>query len=133
VLVLVLSVAMLGVRVRPASLGVRDAFRYRVLDSMYRDPATWDGYDAPGFSCAVIVQAVREAGRQDGVPTPGGFIASCIRHREQFRQWNADTEKLLELRYEAEDYLEAHQPQRLALTYAGSAVDEDDDDWDVPF
>jgi hypothetical protein len=117
----------------PAAAGVGDAYRCRIVDSMYRDPETWDGDYQPGFSAAVIARAIREAGRQAGIPSPGAFIAMCIRQREQFRFWNGDNEKLLELRYQAEDYLEQFQPQRLALTHVGSDAADDEDDWEIPF
>ena len=43
------------------------------------------------------------------------------------RQWNIGTTKLIELRNQAEDYLEEH-PQLLALTHDNGADDDEDDD-----
>jgi hypothetical protein len=101
----------------PGAVTVPDAFRCAITDGAYRDPAVWEHYDEPGFSCAVVVQAIREARLQGALPSPGGFLKLCIKHRRQFRTWNADISTLLNLRWEAEDALEKIDPKRLLLDY----------------
>jgi hypothetical protein len=100
-----------------------DAFRCAIADGAYRDPQVWGQYE-PGFSFAVIVGAIRQARLQGALPSPGGFLQLCIKQRAQFRKWNADISTLMNIRYEAEDVLEANDTPVL-LEYDG--------DSDVPF
>ncbi len=107
------------------ALGVNDAYACAIYDGAYNDPEIFQDY-LPGFSCGVVAQAVREARRQQRLPSPGSFLALCVKHRAQFKKWNSDTSTLLGIRYDAEDALEQIQAPRLALTYV-------DDEMDIPF
>jgi hypothetical protein len=100
---------------RPAAANVQEAFRYGIVDSMYKDPETWGGY-LPGFSAAVVAQAIREDRRLDtgAAPSAGCFLSMCVKHRDQFRRWPADISELLEVRQNAEDVLIALSDERLA-------------------
>jgi hypothetical protein len=106
------------------ALGVTDAYSCAIYDGAYNDPEIVQGF-APGFSCAVVAQAIRAARRRKGLPSSGEFLDLCVRYRAQFRRWNSDMGTLLSLRYEAEDAVELQTP-RLALTYV-------DDEMDIPF
>jgi hypothetical protein len=101
-----------------------DAFRCAIADGAFRDPEVWGQYD-PGFSAAVIVRSIRQARRQDALPSPGGFLNLCIKQRAQFKTWNTDLMTLLHLRWEVEDAVEKIDPERLWLDY--------DPEDDVPF
>src|ERR1700688_2094259 len=48
---------MLQSEVNPQAIDV-DAYRCAVADGAYRDRVVWEHYDEPGFSCAVVVQAL---------------------------------------------------------------------------
>jgi hypothetical protein len=109
----------------PGAMAVPDAYRCAVADGAYRDPDIWEHYDEPGFSCAVVVKAIREARLQGALPSPGSFLKLCIGHRRRFRIANSDLNTLLHLRWEVEDAIEKIDPQRLLLDY--EAEDE------VPF
>jgi hypothetical protein len=101
---------------RPAAANIREAFRCGIVDSMYRDPEVWgEGY-LPGFSAPVIARAIRADRLQDfgALPSAGGFLALCAKHREQFRRWRADINHLLGIRQNAEDILIALGDERLA-------------------
>jgi hypothetical protein len=110
----------------PGAVTVPDAFRCAVADGAYRDPAVWEHYDEPGFSCAVVVQAIREARLQGGaLPSPGRFIKLCAKQRAQFKRLNADLSTLLNLRWAAEDAIDEVSPKPPLLDY--------DSEDDVPF
>jgi hypothetical protein len=100
---------------KPAAANVQEAFRHGIVDSMYKDPEIWGCYQ-PGFSAAVVAQAIREDRRLDTGPAPsaGGFLSLCVKHRDQFRRWRADINNLVEIRQNAEDILIALSDQRLA-------------------
>lgn len=85
----------------PGAQDVSDAFRHGILDSMFDDFETMEGYPTPGFSAAVIVRAVREARRLDTLPTPGVFLGMCSRHRQLFKKWRGDMMTLANLRFDA--------------------------------
>jgi hypothetical protein len=88
----------------PEAANISDAFRCAIVDSAFRDPCVWDGYE-PGFSYATIVRAIRHA-RLKGVLLPAGdFIKLCRQHRAQFRRWRADIEDLVGLRDQAKTIL----------------------------
>jgi hypothetical protein len=89
-----------------------DAYRCAITDGAFRDPEVWEPYDA-GFSAAVVVRSIRQARRQGALPSPGGFLKLCAKHREQFKKWNADTSTLLEIRWAAEDVLDQIGPKWL--------------------
>jgi hypothetical protein len=72
---------------------------------MFHDPEIWEGYSR-GFSTAVVAGSIREARRQDGVPSPARFLMMCAKHRARFKQWHVDMDTLTALRYEAEDALD---------------------------
>jgi hypothetical protein len=97
----------LGLMLESMSTGAEipnDAYRCAIADSLYRDPEMWGPY-APGFSQPVIVRAIREARRReaDTRPSAGWFLASCQRHRQQFKLWAEDAETLVRVRYYVED------------------------------
>jgi hypothetical protein len=98
-----------------------DAFRGAVVDSLYRDLECWE-QDQPGVSAPVVVRAIREA-RLQGAPTPGAFVLLCLKHRRLLRAAHNQISDLMEVRYAAEDVLEAKG--LLRLTY-------DDDNEDTP-
>jgi hypothetical protein len=101
-----------------------DAYRGAIADGAFADPEVWGEYE-PGFSAAVIVNAIRYARSQySDLPSPGRFLNLCIKNRAQFKTWNADISTLMQVRWKAEDYLEeAGQPVQLVY----------DDDNSVPF
>lgn len=100
---------------KPAAANIREAFRHGIVDSMMNDPEVFGDY-LPGFSPAVIAQAVRADRRQDtgAPPSAGGFLVLCAKHRDQFRRWRADINDLLGIRQNAEDILIALGDERLA-------------------
>jgi hypothetical protein len=104
--------------------GVSDAYACAIHDGAYGDPEIMRGYSA-GFSCAVVARAIREARRQQGLPSAGSFLGLCVRHRARFKQWSTDMLTLTQVRYDAEDSLELQTPL-LALTH-------DYGEQDIPF
>jgi hypothetical protein len=102
----------------PGAEAVSPAYRFGLIDSITNDD------DSPGFSCAVIVMAIREMRRTiEGVPSPATFLKACTKHRGNFSKLVSFTERLIEIRQNAEDILEA----------TGDLKFEYDDDEDVPF
>jgi len=59
----------------PEAADVPDAYRLGIVDSAFRDPDIW-GAD-PGFSSSVIVRAIRECRRHQGVPSSAGSSSSA--------------------------------------------------------
>jgi hypothetical protein len=96
-----------------------DAYRCAVVDSLYRDLEIWEHYE-PGVSAPVVVKSIREA-RLQGAPTPGAFVLLCLKHRRHLKAIHNQISDLMELRYQAEDTLEAKG--LLRLTY-----DDDNED-----
>ena len=85
----------------PASLAI--------VDATCDDPATCE------YSAAVLVQALRESRRSFDRLTAANLVRLCDKHRHRFRILHADIDQLMEIRYQAEDYLEAQGV--LKLTY----------------
>lgn len=85
-----------------------DAYRCAVVDSLYRDLEIWEHYE-PGVSAPVVVKAIREA-RLQGAPTSGAFVLLCLKHRRLLKAIHNQISDLMELRYQAEDTLEAKRP-----------------------
>jgi hypothetical protein len=106
----------IGLMLQEAGATVSDAYRCAITDGAFRDPEVWGQYE-PGFSAAVIVNSIRAVRRQGTLPSTGGFLNLCAKHRAQFKSWNADLSTLLNLRWEAEDAIEKIDPQRLLLDY----------------
>jgi hypothetical protein len=113
-----------GLMLQEAGATVSDAYRCAITDGAFRDPEVWGRYE-PGFSAAVIVNSIRAVRRQGVLPSTGGFLKLCAKHRAQFAAWNADMSTLLDLRYAAEDALEQTGGPKQLVYY--------DDDSDVPF
>jgi|SRR5580692_1468631 hypothetical protein len=84
----------------PGARHVSDAYRHGILDSIFDDIETREGYRA-GFSVPVVARSIREARRLDTLPTPGVFLGMCSRHRQLFRRWRADMTTLANLRFDA--------------------------------
>jgi hypothetical protein len=103
-----------------------DAYRCTIADGLYADPEVSDwGRYLPGFSAAVIVRTIRQIRRECvELPHPGRFINLCVEHREWFKKRHADMGTLMDLRYEAEDALEAINPEHPLL--AGRYEDGED-------
>lgn len=95
----------IGLMLKELGATVGDDYRCGIVDGAYRDPEIWETY-GPGFSAAVVVRTLREARRNGVLPSTGGFLNLCIKHRAKFKAWNADTSTLLDLREAAEDALE---------------------------
>jgi hypothetical protein len=98
----------------PGTQHLSDAFRHGIVDSMFNDPETWEGY-SPGFSAPVIARSVREARRLDGLPSPGSFVAMSARQRAWFRHGQNRIKDLIEIRQNAEDIL-------ISLATTGSLI-----------
>jgi hypothetical protein len=97
-----------------------DDYRSALADAVYRDEETGGPYSAP-----VVVRAIREARRTiDDAPSVATFLRLCAKQRRWFRKRRDDIDQLLEMRYQAEDHLEA-----IGL-YASTYDDEEDE---VPF
>jgi hypothetical protein len=62
----------------PSANRVTDAYACAIVDGMFHDPETWDGYGA-GYSAPVIIRAIREARREDALPSPGRVSSRCAR------------------------------------------------------
>jgi hypothetical protein len=87
----------------PTAHDLGDDYRSALADAVYRDEETGGPYSAP-----VVVRAIREARRtMDDVPSVATFLKLCAKQRKWFRKRRDDIDQLLEIRYEAEDYLEA--------------------------
>jgi hypothetical protein len=103
----------------PTAHDLGDDYRSALADAVYRDEETGGPYSAP-----VVVRAIREARRtMDDAPSVATFLKLCTKQRIWFRKRRDDSDQLLEIRYQAEDHLEAiglYKP-----TY--------DDEADVPF
>jgi len=91
----------------PTADKVSPYYRAGLLDMIMNDPEVVGSYE-PGFSYAVIVQTIREARRKSNfVPSAKEFLDLCIRHRKLFERYRIDTDRLITLRQNAEDILEA--------------------------
>jgi hypothetical protein len=112
-----------GLMLQEANANVSDPYRCGVVDGAYRDPNVWGHYD-PGFSAAVVARSIRDARLQGALPSTGGFLKLCIKHRSWFKARHADTLTLLNIRYAAEDALDEMGVKRL---------DYDDPEDEVPF
>jgi hypothetical protein len=100
-----------------------DAYRCTVVDGLYADPEVWGRY-GPGFSAAVVVRTIRQIrGDYVELPPPGRFINLCVEQRRWFRERHEDIGTLMDLRYQAEDALEAINPQHPLLA---GRYEEDD-------
>jgi hypothetical protein len=85
----------------PEAADVPDAYRLGIVDSAFRDPDISGAYD-PGFSSSVIVRAIRECRRHQGVPSSGRFLELCSKLRRWFKLRCKDIDELIALRDEAE-------------------------------
>jgi hypothetical protein len=99
----------IGLMLKELGATVGDDYRCGIIDGAYRDPEVW-GAHGPGFSAAVFVRSVREVRRNGALPTTGGFLNLCSKHRRKFRSWSDDLSTLQDLRYGAEDVLEQGGP-----------------------
>jgi hypothetical protein len=89
----------------PNARGVSEHYAAGIVDAVMDDPEVWQGYE-PGFSCPVIVRAIREVKRSSKfVPTHAELLELCQNHRRQFRQWQYDLLHLHNLRDAAEAIL----------------------------
>jgi hypothetical protein len=87
----------------PSAASIADDYRCSLADSFYRDEETGGRYSAP-----VVVRAIREARRtMDDAPSVATFLKLCARQRGWFRKRRDDIDQLMEIRYQAEDHLEA--------------------------
>jgi hypothetical protein len=87
----------------PTARDLGDDYRSALADAVYRDEATGGPYSAP-----VVVRAIREARRTlDDAPSVATLLRLCAKNRNWFRKRQDDIDQLLELRYQAEDHLEA--------------------------
>jgi hypothetical protein len=87
----------------PTAHDLGDDYRSALADAVYRDEETGGPYSAP-----VVVRAIREARRtMDDVPSVATFLKLCAKQRRWFQKRRDDINQLLEIRYQAEDHLEA--------------------------
>jgi hypothetical protein len=91
-----------------------DVRRFAIVDAICNDPETG------AVSAPVLVRALRESRRMYDRLTPGNLIRLCLKHRQQFKTLHADLDDLAEVRYAAEDTLEAQGLLKLAYDDEGS-------------
>jgi hypothetical protein len=89
----------------PNARNVSEHYAAGIVDAIMDDPEVWQGYD-PGFSCPVVVRAIREIKRGSKfVPTHAEFLELCQNHRQQFWRLRWDMDNLRSLRGNAERIL----------------------------
>lgn len=122
----------------PNTKNVAPAYVFGLIDAFQHDEELWEGY-RPGFSCAVVVVALRQLRRDTNfIPTPAEVFQACLRHRRRFRdlQWTTDT--LLQVRQNAEevvaeDAAETERQQRWDAGWRPKGWTEADENENLPF
>jgi hypothetical protein len=87
----------------PNAKNVPPAYTFGLIDSILYDEELQERY-GPGFSCPVVVCAIRQLRRDTSfIPTPAEVLEACRQHRRKFRdlQWTVDV--LMRVRQNAEE------------------------------
>ncbi len=87
----------------PNAKNVPPAYIFSLIDSILYDEEIHDGY-GPGFSCPVVVRAIRQLRRTPASSRrPLRSFRACRQHRRKFRDCKQTVDVLIQVRRNAEE------------------------------
>lgn len=122
----------------PNTKSVAPAYAFAIVDSILYDEEIQDGY-GPGFSCPVVVGALRELRREmEFIPTAADVLQACRLHRRQFVEHQHIADVLIEVRRNAEEVIaddaaETERQRRWESGWRPKGWRKEDEDMDIPF